>query len=1227
VVSTVQKNPLLSYFDGKTLGKGRDYFESGKVKSCAEGRKGCIVGLVKGTREYAVTVRLEAGAISSTSCSCPLQSNCKHTAALVYRFLDREFGTLAGRENSDFSGAGPAPGPGSGPGPGPGLGPGPASGTGPAPAQVRENDELAAAPPRALSKVDGSGNKSRSDITTREMELPEFVDLVAQRRQQLRQEAARQYADMSQDLRGSIASLINAAKSFEMAAKSPPAEPSERVSRNILLYSLSDPQRGGVPKINIEKRPVSRDGSWKQAQPVALDKLLDSKSRPAYISEQDVEIARLWRTLAGESFYSYYGSTVKFDTEAELLLILLKRILATGRCYAQGNYSAPLSLGPVLKGEISWEPISDDKQRLSVIALDGARRLSCFRWKLPWYYDPESNTCGPVELDSDLRLNECIANFSDISDEDAENVQRVIAEMQLQGIIPAPKTKRNIIFRMLPPEPHLRIETLYSPRFPDASGIVSGADAASVRVLVVDNHFGWESSAILVENDTFVKETCDLIAASNNCQRIAELGFEMLPSRDGLPRSSRYMRRFVAADSVSWLRLLQNISNFKNEGWEISEEVFAEMSPIEVGDDQLTFNVEQEQNWWFSLALDIEVEGKKMPLLPILLSAIKALPPGGFALSRQAASGSAGVPPASSSASSQNSFIESLNSDGRFYATVADGKVLSIPFERIRPILISLHEMLLSRPDHDPALVELSGMEASSILQDATSANWLGAGANALAKLTQRLLNLASPAPAVAPPTLKAELRPYQLEGLAWLNLLAEQQFGGILADDMGLGKTIQLLAHICAAKSNGKLEGRPFLVLSPTSVLPNWLSECARFAPHLKVLALNGANRAERFDQIADADLVLTTYPLLHRDLDVLKEIAWRGIALDEAQWIKNAKTKMAKSAYLLKADYRFCLSGTPVENHLGELWSQFQFLQPGFLGDSYSFKNTFREEIEKNNNQLMRSILAQRIRPFILRRTKEEVATDLPAKTVITKTFELEGAQRDLYETVRLASTKKIHDEIAGKGFRKSQIIILDALLKLRQVCCDPRLVKLAAARKVTESAKLELLMSMLSELHAEGRKVLLFSQFTSMLDLIAAELQTLKISFVELRGDTTDRKTPVDSFQNGDASVFLLSLKAGGTGLNLTAADTVIHYDPWWNPAVEAQATDRAHRIGQDKNVFVYKLIAAGSIEERMLALQAEKESLAKSIYSDSGNAKFSFSESDLSLLLRPIDDFTA
>jgi SNF2 family DNA or RNA helicase len=356
--------------------------------------------------------------------------------------------------------------------------------------------------------------------------------------------------------------------------------------------------------------------------------------------------------------------------------------------------------------------------------------------------------------------------------------------------------------------------------------------------------------------------------------------------------------------------------------------------------------------------------------------------------------------------------------------------------------------------------------------------------------------------------------------------------------------------------------------------------------------------------------------------DHAILAAQDWHVVILDEAQTIKNPLATTSKLARTLRAGQRLCLSGTPLENHLGELWSLFDFLMPGFLGNRQSFGKHYRGPIEKGGDLVRQTSLAQRVAPFLLRRTKSEVAAELPEKTEVTEPVALGASQQAIYEGIRMAMHKRVRQAIAERGLARSGIIILDALLKLRQACCDPRLLKLETAKAARAgSAKLERLMEMLPELVEEGRRVLVFSQFTSMLALIEVELIERALPYVLLTGDTRDRKTPVRRFQAGEVPIFLISLKAGGVGLNLTTADTVIHYDPWWNPAVEAQATDRAHRIGQTKVVFVHRLMAIGTIEEKMEVLKARKQALVAGILDAEAGATLKLTEADVAALFEP------
>jgi hypothetical protein len=470
---------------------------------------------------------------------------------------------------------------------------------------------------------------------------------------------------------------------------------------------------------------------------------------------------------------------------------------------------------------------------------------------------------------------------------------------------------------------------------------------------------------------------------------------------------------------------------------------------------------------------------------------------------------------------------------------------------------------------------------------------------------------------------VRATLRPYQLHGVAWLQHLKRHDAGGVLADDMGLGKTLQTITHLALEHTKKPLTA-PSLVVCPTSLVGNWQRELERFAPQLRVSVYHGKQRERAREWLDTADVIITSYPILLRDADVLVPLEYHLLILDEAQAIKNSGSSVHQGVKDLKAAHRLCLTGTPIENRLTELWSLFDFLSPGLLGTESAFRARYGAHAGGSLlDEARLRALSERISPFILRRMKDTVAPDLPPKILSVVPVELTGKQRELYESIRSAAHHDVRRAIRHKGMEGSTIAVLDALMKLRQLCCDPRLVGLEAARFVRESAKLTRLMALL-EAHLEcKRRVLIFSQFTSMLRLIGQELKQRDIDYIELTGATQNRQAKVDAFQRGQADVFLVSLKAGGTGLNLVSADTVIHFDPWWNPAAQDQATDRAYRIGQDKPVLVQELIAVGSVEERMRVLCEQKRALAQAILHGDMSSAPKLTEQVVDDLLAPLD----
>lgn len=609
---------------------------------------------------------------------------------------------------------------------------------------------------------------------------------------------------------------------------------------------------------------------------------------------------------------------------------------------------------------------------------------------------------------------------------------------------------------------------------------------------------------------------------------------------------------------------------------------------------------------WFNLELGIEHQGTRISLLPALLELLERTSgDGGLAGLVRMATRAIALP-------------------------VGDGVYLPLPSERLTRILLVVRDLYegcrdglkLSRTLEPSLSVSAAAAGALSHLDEVltdTGAGVAWAGGDRLRELGSALVAGPSTTPSVAR-GLTVELRPYQVEGVAWLQHLRSLGLGGVLADDMGLGKTLQTIAHVLAEKEQGRL-ARPVLIVAPTSLVPGWCRELERFAPGLSVLPLVGPKRHARFREIGSTDVVVTSYPLITRDLATYESHGFYIVVLDEAQTIKNQNSRASQAVRSVPSELRLCLTGTPIENNLGELFSLFDFLIPGLLGSRAQFQGSFRLPIEMGDESRLEQ-LRRRVAPFILRRLKRDVATELPPKTDIVRPIELSEGERELYESIRIAAHAKVRASIRKKGLAASTVPVLDALMKLRQVACHPRLVRVPAASQVTTATKYETTLDLLRRFAREGRKVLVFSQFARMLALLSEGLLRDGIRHVTLTGKTTDRQARVDAFQSGRADVFLISLKAGGTGLTLTAADTVIHFDPWWNPAAQSQATDRAYRIGQTKPVFVYRMIASGSVEERMLQLQQKKQRLADAVL-HGGAAEGALSEEEIDDLFAPLE----
>jgi superfamily II DNA or RNA helicase len=934
---------------------------------------------------------------------------------------------------------------------------------------------------------------------------------------------------------------------------------------------------------------ILKTGGYGKATPYMAANVLNYNT-PQFILPADERILRevaMDRTLSSLHGYRIRG---------EEGLSILKRALTSGRCHWQSKDNAALKRGEKRIGEWMWKLTGAGDQRLT---LQMDRGEFIVPTSPPWFIDAKNGECGAVECGQPADVAEILLNVPAIELGCSDEVLQAVSE-QLPDGIPAPG-RLDHERRYVPPVPVAMLSTIKSRsrwgnyRTPEVCHVVElifdyeGCETACVRTKAAANLRS-------IQGDRVVDYVRDMQAEQAAVDTLAAIGLH--PMRDDrLAAWFDYSdHAFTLDDAGHW------------PDWVLHESPYLREQGFRVlADDSFAFKVKRASAWnlditesgnnlmgrtSFSVRLE---DGEEVDLIDALAGWVGRRPE----LLQEAA-------------------LAEFRRQESIALPLSDGCILPAPGKMVASILYYMLDMfvagrsdatLISAPQILALEESLAGLNEPIRI---SASAWLGR--------MRQLADIGNVPTCEAPETLRAELRDYQRDGLSWMQFLRQMQLGGILADDMGLGKTVQSLAHMLKEKEEGRLQ-QPALVVAPTSLMHNWRREAEKFAPGLSLLVLHGPERAQHFARLPEYDVVLTTYPLLVRDFDALSGQPWHMLVLDEAQYIKNPGARVSKLVRRLNATHKICMTGTPMENHLGELWSQFDFLMPGYLYDQKGFTKLFRKPVEIEGDAARQQALNVRIRPFLLRRSKEDVALELPPKTEIIRSIEIEGGQRELYESVRLAMKKKVRDAVASMGMAQSQIIMLDALLKMRQVCCDPRLLG-GLQGEPPESAKLQMLMDIVPEMIEEGRRILLFSQFTTMLGLIESALKDRGVDYVKLTGQSKDRITPVERFQNHEVPVFLISLRAGGVGLNLTAADTVIHYDPWWNPAVERQATDRAHRIGQDKAVFVYKLITEGTIEERILAMQARKQALADGIHQHGGVKSPLWSAEDIDLLFTPL-----
>ncbi|MFU8832595.1 MAG: SNF2-related protein, partial [Wenzhouxiangella sp.] len=838
-------------------------------------------------------------------------------------------------------------------------------------------------------------------------------------------------------------------------------EPPRR-SPDSLLYVVKP--EFGMPDVLVDfvVSRCKKDGTWTRGHRASDSAIQDRWDAPQYLRPIDKEIIPLLLAGSGNPWHRKV-SIARASGHAAMELMV-----DTGRMFWHGDRTSPLQRGGERVACLTWKK-DGTGHRLGLDLED----VILVPTSPAWYVDPEKLEVGPLKLPVGLdeqRLG-LLAKAPPVGQEETRRVSRLLAlnhpdmptpsPVEMDDFHEPPVPRLKLAFQVTDPaRSELKLSFGYGPVD------VSPTDTTDIPIREVNERL------VRIHRDGEAEQAARDTLLEHGVTPLPDQAFTFSVGSDGSDRHAALGDWFEFVETV--------VPILEGQGWLVEQAVDQGFNLSRA--DAIEGEVEEAGNDWFGLRFDLQVDGWQVPLLPLVTELLADYRPG--------------------------ELPETL------YLDSGDGNFIAVQSAQIEPILQTIVDLF----DHNGVddSLQLSRLDAPRLLE-------LGEthikGAIRLKRLAERLRDFDGIKTVRLPSTFKGSLRDYQHQGLNWLQFLRRYELSGILADDMGLGKTVQALAHLAVEKRAGRMQ-LPSLIVAPTSLMGNWRREAEAFTPGLSVLVLHGPNRFEHFDTIDQYDLVLTTYPLLPRDHEVLLAQHWHYLILDEAQQIKNPRAQAAQLVRGIKANHRLCLTGTPMENHLGELWAQFDFLMPGFLGDQKSFARHYRTPIEQHGDTARLERLAQRTGPFMLRRTKDRVATELPPKSEFLRTMPIEGKQATLYESIRLAMDKKVRAAIAKKGLARSHVTILDALLKLRQVCCDPRLLP-AGAGGNAGSAKLEMLMDILPEQIDEGRRILLFSQFTTMLGLIEKEISQRGIPYTKLTGQTRKRDEAIERFRSGEVN----------------------------------------------------------------------------------------------------------
>lgn len=916
------------------------------------------------------------------------------------------------------------------------------------------------------------------------------------------------------------------------------AQEDEYKKSTVLLYSLHLSKNEKEIELSVYTARKLKDGGYGKVNRARANSIFNPYKVPEYIRESDKEVILLFKFLSE-------GVKTTAALKGKLGALVLEAAISTKRCFWQKAFKKELSLSDERELKLSWLEDLD----YSKLILDLGEKSFLCQSTPALYIDSKNKTVGKVQTQLEPQQLELFLSAPAISKDELDDFVFELNDKVPSLKIEAPSS--------------IDLETLECDDVVPCLHLTQKRGEYILEIGFKYKEFyvkAYPAYEYFVLIDKKIRIKRDLHKEKIYISLIENFGFK------------EENNTLKAQSLLSWKKLLDSLDELASKGFEINKDISFKLDFHNI--DKVDVKVEQTSHW-FNLGMHINLEGKELPLLPIISTLLE-----------------------------EGTDLEKAD---EVFFELEQSRYISLPSKVLRPILNTFYE-LLDKPNakgfklHKYEAHLMQNFNNSFDIKDDTL----------LKKLREDISK--KPNLQKTPKALKATLREYQEEGVAWMQFLRRYGFGGILADDMGLGKTIQSLANLQIEKEQNRLN-KPALIVSPTSLIGNWKNEAKMFTPDLRVGLYYGSSKQSILEKIDEYDLIITSYTLLALDIELLKQKEFYYFILDEAQRIKNPRSESAKSAKLIQADFCLALSGTPMENHLGELHSIFDTVMPGFLAGAKEFKTLYQNPIEKEQNKKAQEALNKRISPFMLRRTKQKVAKELPPKIEIVRLVDFGKEQARLYETIRVSMQKSIRKIIKTMGLAQSHISILAALLKLRQACCDPRLLNIQEAQNIKESAKLQMLTDLVLELKEEGRSILIFSQFTSMLDIIESKMIQNNISYNKLTGSTRKRQEQIDEFNSGKSDVFLISLKAGGVGLNLTQADTVIHYDPWWNPATQDQATDRAYRIGQDKPVFVYKLIVQNSVEQKIMKMQEEKRSLAEAIYSEKELGFKDISEKDL------------